>query len=325
MSSETEVDAVTDTDEVRGPEVPDVPLWRRVLPFAIASALLVWVATRIDGDAFLAALRQTNIAAFVGFGIVFSLLLLLADAFATAGVYRATVTDVSTADLFIVRGASYLPSMVNYHVGQAWLTWFVAKKKGASLWRMSGATLVVYATTFGGLWAVSFGGGVLAGDRVAWLPPTVIGIGVAALLYLAVIAAKPAALAKRRLLEPLFALGVRGQLLHFARRLPHVLVLFIGTWVPFELFGVHIPTTDALALIPVLMLVVALPLTPQGFGTRDWVAVTLFSGLHSSGDAAAGEAAILASTVSWGVLLTLLQIPLGITLMAAARRRLAPE
>lgn len=308
-----------------GPDVPNAPLWRRALPFVVAVALLGWVGARTDGAAFLAALEQTNIPALVTFGAVFSVALLFADAFATAGVYRQTVTQVSTLDLFIVRGASYLPSMVNYHVGQAWLTWFIARKKGASLWRMSGATLVVYATTFGGLWAFSFTGGVLAGDRVAWLPPTVIAIGVAALGYLAVIGIAPRFLAERRLLQPLFELGVRGQLLHFARRLPHVFVLFVGTWAPFEFFGVHIPLTDALALVPVLMLVVALPLTPQGFGTRDWVALTLFAGVPGAAleDAAATEAAILASTVSWGVLLTLLQVPLGLALMAAARRRLS--
>lgn len=305
-----------------GPPTPAVPLWRRLLPFVTAAALLAWVATRIDLDAFLAALAQTNVALYLAFGVVFTVALLLADAFATAGVYRAVVADVSTMDLFIVRGASYLPSILNHHVGQAWLTWFIAINKGASLWRMSGATLVVYATTFGALWAFGLVGGVLAGERVPWLPPTVVGIGVAAAVYLIVIAVKPAFLAERRLLGPLFELGVKGQLVHFVRRLPHVGVLFAGTWIPFELFGVHVPPGEAFGLIPVIMLIVALPLTPQGLGTRDMVAVSLLASFHASDDPSVAESAVLACTLSWGVLLTLVQLPLGLALMTAAKRRL---
>lgn len=305
-----------------GPTTPPIPLWRRLMPFAIALALLAWVGARLDVDAFLEALGHTNPWLYAGFGVAFTLALLWADSFATAGVYRAVVADVTTLDVFVVRGASYLPSLVNYHVGQAWLTWFVARHKGASLWRMSGATLVVYATTFGALWAVGLVGGVLAWERVPWLAPIVLGIGVLALLYLAVIALRPASLRGRPLLAPLFELGVAGQLLHFARRLPHVGVLFAGTWIPFELFGVHVPPAEALALVPVIMLVVALPLTPQGIGTRDMVAVSLLAGFHGAEDAAAREAAVVASTLSWGVLLTLVQLPLGLALMTAARRRL---
>ncbi len=301
---------------------PPPPLWRRVLPFGIALALLAWVASRIERDAFFDALAATSPLLYVGFAIAFTLALLLADAFATAGVYRALVADVSTLDLFVVRGASYLPSLLNHHIGQAWLTWFVARSKGASLWRTTGATLVVYATTFGGLWALALAGGVLAGDRVPWLPPTVIGLGVAAVAYLIVIAARPEVLARRPALAPLFELGVTGQLLHFARRLPHVAVLFAGTWIPFELFGIHLGPADALARIPVIMLVVALPLTPQGLGTRDAIAVTLLAGFHASEDPRAAESAVLACTLSWGVLLTLIQAPLGLVLMTAAKRRM---
>ena len=311
------------TRDLSPPATRPQPLWRRALPFLFALGLIAWVGSRVDRQAFMLALSRTDVPAFVGFGLLFTLCLLAADAFATAGVYRATVADVSTADIFVVRGASYLPSILNHHIGQAWLTWFIARVKGASLWRMSGATLVVYATTFGGVFAVSLPGALLARDRVPWLPPTVLGIGVAAALYLLVIWRRPAVLAERQLLQPLFELGVRGQLVHFIRRLPHVLVLFIGTWVPFEFFGVHIPPLDALALVPVLMLVVALPLTPQGFGTRDWLAVTLFAGAGTSGQPGATEAAVLASTLSWGVLLTLLQAPIGLVLMSSARKRLA--
>lgn len=308
-------------DDVAAP--PPVPLWRRVIPFLVAAALLTWVFTTIDWGEFVAAIARTNILGYAAFGVAFTLVLLLADAYATSRVYRAVVAEVSTADIFVVRGASYLPTMLNYHVGIAWMTWFMAKVKGASLWRMSGATLIVYATTFGALYVLGVAGALLAGERVAGLVPVVVGIGVAAIMYLAVLAWKPAFLTKRQLLAPLFETGVKGQLVLFAQRLPHVAVLFVGTWVPFEFFGVDIPIEQAFALIPVLLLVLAFPIAPQGFGTRDAVALFLLTGFYD-GTPEAARAAIAASTISWGVLLTLIQLPLSLGLMAAARKRMQP-
>jgi len=321
--SEAESTGGERADQESAPVAPTVPIWRRALPFVTAVVLLAWVFSGIDWSQFVAAIERTNILGFAAFGIVFSVVLLLADAFATASVYRATIAEVTTADIFVVRGASYLPTMLNYHLGIAWMTWFMAKVKGASLWRMSGATLIVYATTFGALYVLGVVGAILAGERVQGLVPVVVGIGVAAVGYLAVLTWKPRFLTERKLLSPLFETGVVGQLGLFSRRLPHVAVLFVGTWVPFEFFGVHIPVAEAFGLIPVLMLVLAIPLAPQGFGTRDAVALLLLSSFYE-GDPAAGRAAVAACTISWGVLLTLIQLPLSLTLMAAAQKRMKP-
>lgn len=99
-----EPSAETERPETERPE-DETPLWRRALPFVVAVGLLAWVFSDIDYVEFVAALRRTNIALYIAFAAVFTVLLLLADAFATAGVYRAVVTDVSTRDVFIVRGA----------------------------------------------------------------------------------------------------------------------------------------------------------------------------------------------------------------------------
>ena len=68
------------------------------------------------------------------------------------------------------------------------------------------------------------------------------------------IALKPKIMRARQATQVLVESGVRGHLLALVYRVPHVVVLFIGTWVPFAFFGVQIPLTDALAYIPVVML-----------------------------------------------------------------------
>ena len=259
------------TEEGSAPVAPVVPMWRRVLPFVVATALLVWVFSTIDWGQFVAAIERTNILGYAAFGIVFGVVLLLADAFATASVYRATIAEVITKEIFVVRGASYLPTMVNYHLGIAWMTWFMAKVKGASLWRMSGRHADRLRHHLRRALRARRGrrdprrrpragarpdhhrdrrrGGRL--PRRARVEAELPHRAQAAL----------AALRDRRD-------GPARALLPTA---PHVAVLFVGTWVPFEFFGVHIPVAEAFALIPVLMFVLAFPIAPQGFGTRDAV------------------------------------------------------
>jgi Lysylphosphatidylglycerol synthase TM region len=298
-----------------------LPLWRRLLPISTAILLVGFVLSRLDFPAFWGAVRSTHYVAFFLFTFGFNVVLLAADVFATAEVYQSTVCPVRYRELFLIRAASYLPSLLNHHVGQAWLTYFMAKVYKASLWRVAGATLLVYATTFGcvyllGLAALPFNHG-----RVAWLTPTVLAIGAAAIGYGLVLALKPAFLRARQAPSVLLDAGVRGHAVAIAYRLPHILVLFVGTWVPFLFFGVEVPLTDALAYIPVLMLVTALPITPQGVGTRDVVALGLLA-RYAPGTPEQQAGAVAATTLSWACALTLVQAGLSPLFMRRAQKML---
>jgi hypothetical protein len=231
------------------------------------------------------------------------------------------VCPVRYHELLVIRAASYLPSLLNHHVGQAWLTYFMAKVYKAPIWRVAGATLLVYVTTFGCVYTLGLLAVVFNHGRVSWLVPTIAVIGAGGIAYLTVIAAKPRILRERQTTAPLVEAGVRGHLVAFAYRLPHVLVLFVGTWVPFSFFGVRIPLTDALAYIPVVMLVTAIPITPQGVGTRDVVAFSLLAH-YAPGTAEQQAAAIAATTLSWAAALTLVQAALSPLFMRSAQRML---
>jgi len=297
----------------------DRPLWRRLLPLVLAVGLTALLVSRLDLAAFVRHLRDVNYAGFLAFCWSFCLLLLAADSLATSFVYSRTVCPVRFRELFLIRGASYLPSMLNHHVGQAWLTWYMSRAYGAPLWRVAGATLLVYGTTFGCLF---FLGGIsllVDGTAAPWLVPLLAVAGAGAVGYLVVIARKPAALTRRQVLAPLFEVGVSGHLLAFALRLPHVVVLLLGTWLPFRFFGVDIPPAAAFAYVPVLMVVSALPVTPQGVGTRDWFSLHYFS-QYGVGSEAEREAAVAATTLSFAVAISLFQAVLALVLMHRALR-----
>lgn len=287
--------------------VEELPLWRRALPFVVGGGLIAYVVSRLHFASFFHALRSINYASFVSFVFVFNGGLLATDAFATAAAYRRTIGRVRYSDLFIVRGASYLPSIVNHHVGQAWLTYLLSKIYRAPLWRVAGATLVVYATTFGALYAFMLLGLVLGDSPLAWLEQIASLIFVLALAFLVVVKIKPAFLMRNQVTAPLAEIGVRGHLVLLLYRMPHIFVQFIGAWAPFWFFGVRIPLADALALMPIIMFVVALPVSPQGLGTRDALAIALLS-RYAMGGPEQRPATIAAATLSWLCALTLVQL-----------------
>src|SRR5262245_39786065 len=117
----------------------DLPLWRRALPFGMGLLLVGWVAHRIDWDPFRSAVQRTNSAAFFGFAVAFYCALWVADVLATTHVYRKTIAPVRFRELLVIRAASYLPSLLNHHLGQAWLTYFLSRAYRAPLGRTAGA------------------------------------------------------------------------------------------------------------------------------------------------------------------------------------------
>jgi hypothetical protein len=298
-----------------------LPPWRRVLPFVVGILLVLYVVSRLDVGAFVAAVRRTNYLGFTAFAFTFIACSLSADVLATTHVYRRTVAPVRYRDLFVIRAASYLPSMLNHHVGQAWLTFFLAKAYRAPLARAAGATLLVYATTFGGLFAFLIAGLPLNHGRIPWLATTVTVVGVAGVGYGVALLVRPPLLTERPLLAPLFEVGLSGHLVAILWRLPHVVLQFLGAWVPFLFFGVEVPLADALALMPVIMFVVTLPVSPQGLGTRDALSLALLSG-YAHGSPAERASAVAAATLSWLVVLTIIQLALSPLFMKAAYKLL---
>lgn len=307
------------TEGAPAPQPP--PLWRRALPFVTAAALLAFVLGRLNWPVFFEALSKIHYVYFMLFTLAFSASLLTTDSFATAHVYRTRICPVRFREVWLIRGASYLPSMLNHHVGQGWLTYFIAKTYAAPLWRVSGATLLVYATTFGCVYLLGTAALPFNHGRVPWLTPTILAIGAAGIGYLIVLRLGRELLKKKPITAPLAEAGIRGHLVALAYRLPHILVLFVGTWVPFLFFGIDIPFTDALAYIPVVMLVTALPITPQGIGTRDVIALELLS-RYATGSADERASALAAATLSWAAAITLVQASLSPLLMRRARRML---
>jgi hypothetical protein len=301
------------------PPPPRVPFLKRALPFVVAIVLLGIVASQLDYRAFADALKKLDYVSFLAFNAAWCVSLLAADALGNFAVYRLTMPGVRWRDFFLYRGASYVPTLVNYHLGQGYLTYLMSKLAGVPLARMAGATLLMYATWMGcllGCMALALPFSSLPMGYV----PLIVGAGV---VYLVIIAVRPKALSRFSLLTPLFEAGIRGHAIALAARIPHLGVLVLGTWGSFFFFDVNIPAGTALVYMPILLVATTLPISPQGFGTRDALSALFFASYASGATEAERIGQLAACTTSWGVSTTIFGAIIGVICGRVVSKRLA--
>src|SRR5258708_11858232 len=111
----------------------NMPLWRQALPFVVGAGLVAVVLARLDLSLLFEHLRHTNYPALLSFALLTTLLLVAADTLATVSFYRRTIGPMSFRQFFLIRAASYLPSLLNYNLGQAWVVYFVSRAYRAPL------------------------------------------------------------------------------------------------------------------------------------------------------------------------------------------------
>jgi hypothetical protein len=218
--------------------------------------------------------------AYVGFVALFVCTTLCVDSGATWATFRLALPDVPIRywDTMQIRGASYLLSVLHYGAGQGGMAVFLHRRHQVPLARATGSVMltagvnVVLVTACAAL-GVSLGGAP-ASPALRFI---VLGLCAGLVVYLVIIASRPAFLVRYNLLRPLFDAGLRGHAVVALTRLPHIVVLLVGHFLAMQHFGIRLPITQALALLPLLFAVSVLPISPAGLGTAQATAVALFT------------------------------------------------
>jgi Lysylphosphatidylglycerol synthase TM region len=204
-----------------------------------------------------------------------------ADCFATYCVFVWAHVRMRFREVAVIRGVTYFFALVNYNLGQAALI-VVLARKGIRARRATGIILFIMGINFVVLVA-------LASASVAHVKPqlrVVVWLVAGFLpLYLAVIALRPRALRSVETLAPLFDLGVRGHALAFVTRIPHVMAMMLAHFAVMRCFGVAVPFAAAALYIPIIFVVAVLPISVQGLGTMQAVAIELLAPYAPSPDA----------------------------------------
>jgi hypothetical protein len=277
--------------------------WRRVralLPWLLGAAIVAWLLLRLPFDAVVAALAGGRWGVLVAYVTGELAILLLVDAWATVVTLRRCGGSPPFRDVLAMRGATYLLNLLHFGAGQGAFGWYLLVTQGLALVLVLAAGLLL---------------------APPWLARPALPLAALALagivVYLAVVAMRPAWAQRVPLLRPLLDAGLRGHLVAGAARVPHMALLALLNWGVYRVWGMPVPLRFGLAVWPLLMAVSALPITPSGLGTVQAMQVSLFAEWAPGGDLASRQAAVLALTIAAYALALLLQALIG----AVALRR----
>ena len=301
---------------------PIISLARELVPWLVVIASLLWIGHTVRWRELYVIARGAPIGRVVGGSILFLLLNCAADTFATQWTFRWFGCRVPFGELYVVRAATYLVAIVQYYVGQAALVAYLHQRKRIPVVHGTAWILFMSGINMGVLLLLAAAGLFLVGPSVPWpwLTPAAVGITVAIVLYAALLQWHPPALARITLLAPLFQMGIVGHVKATLVRLPHVLLLVTWHYAMMNAFGVAVPPLVALALLPAMFFATALPISVQGVGPTQYVAVLFFSRYSPQ-----GSAGVLAYSLGTMSISVLLQAAMGLAFLAAGRKLGVPE
>jgi hypothetical protein len=302
---------------------PSLARLKRIAPWLVAVAILGWLFTTVPVDALYAALARVPPLPYLLLAVGFVVVMLCADAFACFVTIRYSLPESALryVDVLSIRGVSYLLGLVNYGVGQGSIAVFLKQRHGVPLPAAFGVVLLMLGINVS-LVAAAAVAGLLFGGAPAQPAVRMVVYGLACMFpaYLLIVALKPRLLARVRLLAPLFAAGLRGNLICLAARTPHVVVLLGGHFLAMRLFGVRPSPGQALTLLPLIFFVAVVPLSPFGLGTAQATAVALLAPFAQGTHEDARQAAVLAYSLSFQMLGMLVQALVGLAFLRRVTR-----
>jgi hypothetical protein len=309
------------------PEVQQAGWMRRMLPWVVSLAVASWLlwpyrtapGRALLGDAFARASGWT-----LALAIVAPLSLWLSDCYATARTFQRWGTAITLRETCLIRGATALFDAINPALGQAVLT-IVVHRRGTP-WRQALVVVLLMNLVFLVQIALVSGLGLLAGAAPEGGIVTLLVLGALALIvvYVGLLAFRPAVFASNHTLAWLADMGLRGHAWAFLYRLPNTAVLIGFQVLLMRCFGIELPLTVALFYLPPMMFIVGMPLSVQGIGPGQLAAVAFFAG-YVGGDRATAEATVLASGFAGTAITTLGAIVIGLSCLTTdtGRRSLA--
>jgi hypothetical protein len=296
------------------------------LPWVIGLGILAAIVARLPFSSFVRAIEHGSHVQLGALNLAFNVAVVFTESVATWIGLEVLHMRRPFASVVAVRGATYALSMVNYAVGQGGFGYYL-KRSGEPPLRAAGATLFLIGTNLAMLLVVTVAAWAVHGDQTGvpamWW--TLLACTFGFLVYLVVIALRPAPLARRQLLAPLFDAGVRGHSVAMLSRLPHVVVVVIGQWAALRVWGIEVPFTVGMALMPAVVIASVLPISPAGLGTMQAALVLFFSDYAAGSTADERAATVAAFAIVHLVYRVLSSLVVGFASLPSARRASASE
>lgn len=261
---------------------PAIPAPRGVVaklwPWLVALTILAFLFTRIPRKALLNAFEAGPWFYLGTYTFLQWLIVLLADSYATKVSLAITGFKQPFYRIILARGATYILGIFNYALGQGALGVYL-QRSGVTALRAAGNMLFLMIVNLGVLLLIASFGFLAGGSpRAAYFNPSPLfyGLWAGMVLYLATIGLRPRYLQNYQMLAPLWQAGLNGHLRAAAGRLPHMLFLVLAYWGALRLWGIPVPLAQGVTMVPLVLLINAVPITPLGLGTTQAALVFLF-------------------------------------------------
>ncbi|HEY1550847.1 MAG TPA: lysylphosphatidylglycerol synthase domain-containing protein [Kofleriaceae bacterium] len=298
-------------------------VWKQLWPWLLGATIVVVIATRVPLAAFRVAIHEGPHLRLFVVDMAVVVTLLFTDSFATWVALRVNRVRWSASRTLVVRGATYILSLLNYAVGQGGIGYYL-HRDGMSTLRATGVTLFTMGTTLATLLVVTTAtwalGGHATGGGAATMWWTLVGGCIAFAIYLAAVTARPASLARRDVLAPLFDAGLGGHAAAMLARVPHVVLIVLGHWFAMLAWNIPVPFAAAVTVLPVVVVAGVLPISPAGLGTTQAALVYFFSAYASGATDDDRAASVLAFSIVHFVYAIVGQAAVGLICAPLARQ-----
>lgn len=282
----------------------------RLVAWVVTAGLLVLLFRRIPFGQVLAAARGAA-PWTIPVALLSAVAIYLGDSFAIWKTFGWFLAPLSFADVLLVRGATYLLAAINYNVGQGAIVYFVHRVARVPVIRGVATVLFIMGINVLALLFLATAG-LAAAPAVPHAVLVVVLVAYAGLaVYVAAMAIRPRWLAARPVFQVLLNAGFGGHLRALLVRLPHIAGLMLLQTSMLWAFGVRVPVVQAMAALPVVFLIAALPISVQGLGTTQAAMIFFFS-RFAGGDHSAQQAAVLAASLVAQAVPLLFQAVLGV-------------
>jgi uncharacterized membrane protein YbhN (UPF0104 family) len=271
-----------------------VKILRGAAPWAVAAALLYYLFQKYPPAQVWEALRWVRLPAFLGFGLLYFLLVLVFDTWGLARVLSQFAAPVGFRELIPARCVSYLLAIFNYNAGQAALAAYLKKTRGVGFFKTLGAILflavidlywIIALAFLGSFFYIREVGGV---SLTAWVQ-RVGYVSLAALLlhltfwrrwYTRILPGRFHFsfldwIRGRHLFQAFHQATVFDYFRAALYRFPVHVTIISSYWLLIRLFHAELPFQEVMATVPLIFLLGAIPLTPGGLGAVQIASVEL--------------------------------------------------
>lgn len=252
--------------------------WRRLGPPVVTAAIFFYILQRIPLARLLGAFDAADLPRFLALMLPNSLAYFAWDTLVLACAIRWFHGPVRYSDLLPVRAVSYVVSLANTNLARATVAYYLKRQLSASFLVLAGTVILLTLLEFTHLilWAAA---GMLAdlGRMSGDLIRVVTGLFAFWLLFLLSVRGGVGPWRKWKLLHTFVTAPPYrwGQIILL--RAPMFLVSLVFHWLAVKTFGMDIPFLQMMAVLPIIFMIAALPITVARLGTTQAAWIFFFS------------------------------------------------